>query len=162
MPPTDARPNDAQPNDAQPNDAQPNDAPIGYWLKRADDLIDQRQAEAFAGEGVYRSHWQVLNLVPGTEPTRLDAVFETMRTFLGDDGHGRLDAIVADLAGRAWLQRGADGSTIALTPAGVVARERLLERVQSVRQRMLRGIGEAEYRATVGTLRRMVSNLDVT
>jgi hypothetical protein len=139
----------------------PTDAPIGYWLKRAHDLIDQRQAEAFAAEGLTRSHWQVLNLVPETEPTSLDAVFEIMRTFVDDDGHDRLDAILADLAGRAWLRREADGGTIVLTPAGVVARGRMLARVQSLRRRSMRGISESEYRAVIDTLRRMVSNLDV-
>ena len=37
--------------------------PIGYWLKQVDKLITEQIDQAQAVHGVYRTEWQILNLL---------------------------------------------------------------------------------------------------
>jgi hypothetical protein len=48
----------------------PPERPIGYWLKRTDELLTERLGDVFAGDGLTRVHWQVLNVPAQARGTR--------------------------------------------------------------------------------------------
>ncbi len=57
--------------------------PIGFWLKRTDELLTQRVGETLAEDGLTRVHWQVLNL---SGATSYHDLFDTMKTFVDRAG----------------------------------------------------------------------------
>ncbi|MEN3301557.1 MarR family transcriptional regulator [Pseudonocardia sp.] len=130
------------------------DRPIGWWLKQVDRLIEESFDRLLAGEGIGRRHWQALNAVAGgaDTPAALDAALAPLRAA------GPAPGVILDqLRARRWVQNAA--GRITLTPAGSAARGRLIVAVRDHRARITEGVGEAEYRTTVATLRRMSRNL---
>lgn len=132
-------------------------APIGWWLRRADAAIEAAQAEALAGAGVTRTHWQALNLLHTDRPTPAADVAAPLADFADRPA---VDALLGDLAGRGWVTGDPEPAAgLRLTEAGMAARADLLARVGAVRDRATAGISADAYRATVATLRRLVANL---
>jgi hypothetical protein len=127
--------------------------PIGYWLKHLDRLIDTAMDQAFAGEGVTRRHWQILNVLRAS-PRDEAGLTDALRPFWGA-GAITLDEATADLAGRGWVT-----GRYALTPAGEAAHTAIQARVQRVRDTFLTDLTVDDYRRTVGTLRHMAENLE--
>ena len=103
---------------------------------------------------------QVLNILQGSGGTTWSEVFAVLRTFVDRAG---LDAIVADLEARGWLERqpgdGEDGPFLRLTSAGLEAHRQVFERIGAVRRRAVDGISQDDYLLVVRTLQRMASNL---
>jgi hypothetical protein len=52
--------------------------PIGYWLKRADNLRTERINRAQTENGVSRSEWQVLNILKENGRTSYQQHFDTI------------------------------------------------------------------------------------
>jgi DNA-binding MarR family transcriptional regulator len=131
--------------------------PIGYWLKHLDGLINENFERTLAGEGVDRRQWQALNTLHERPSTQAE-IAETLKPFLVDDP-GADRRVIDELTVRGWVRQG-DGNLLELTPAGVRAHAALLERIQSTRQLLVRGVTQEEYLATIGVLRRMAENLE--
>jgi len=75
--------------------AKPN-LPIGYWLKRVDNLLTEQIDRVQAVNGITRSEWQFLNLLSE------EGLLESMRAFV--DAH-RLDAIIVALIECGWVMQ---------------------------------------------------------
>ncbi len=133
------------------------DAPIGYWLKRLDELIDASFERALGEHGVSRRQWQVMNVLRDTA-TDVPALADALRPFVGDDFRG-LEAAVGELAQRGWITPERDGKW-AQTPLGRETYARLAERVHETRRILVTGVSEDEYRRTVDVLRRMEHNVE--
>jgi DNA-binding MarR family transcriptional regulator len=135
--------------------------PIGYWLKRADNLLTERINEVQTANGVSRSDWQVLNLLNDSGSASKERIFETMRTFVDAPS---LDDILTRLMGRGWVEPGGvtDGGTAAfqLTEAGRRQHAVILATQKEVRQRAMQGISQEEYTTVIRVLQRIVSNLE--
>jgi len=56
--------------------------PIGYWLKRADEVITKHINRVLSDYHLTRFHWQVLNMVHEAGIITKAQVFEAMRTFV--------------------------------------------------------------------------------
>lgn len=130
--------------------------PIGYWLKRLDRAIDGALAATLAAEGLARRHWQTMNFLYAG-PGDATAVAEALRPFWGQGGIS-LDEVLADLQRRTLLVN--DEGRYALTDAGKATRAKLAEQVDVTRRRLVDGVAEQEYLATVQVLQRMVTNLE--
>lgn len=129
--------------------------PIGWWVRRLDALLEEAVDTAVSAEGLTRRHWQVLHsLAEGTG--REDDVRRALADFPGD-----VDAVVSDLAGRAWVVRTAGGG-IALTDDGAAAHDRVSRAVGRVRRHVADGLSRSEYERTVAVLARMVANIERT
>jgi DNA-binding MarR family transcriptional regulator len=133
--------------------------PIGYWLKRADEVITEHADQVLSENGFTRSHWQVLNIIyqAGTIPR--GGVFDTMRTFLDSR---QLDVIIEGFVEEGWLVEhgGGDGAHLTLTDTGKVKRETIFELQSEVRRRAMQGVTEQEYATVIDVLERMVKNLE--
>ena len=130
------------------------DRPIGWWVKRLDELLEQVVERAVAADGLTRRHWQVLHHL-ATAPEALSgaAVADDLEPFTG------VDAVLGDLAGRGWLRTTVDGR-VALTASGRAAHERLMAAVGRMRRQVAEGLTPDEYAATVSALARMVANAE--
>jgi len=133
--------------------------PIGFWLRRADELITQRSNEALQEFGLTRTHWQVLNSISEAGRIVKEALLETLRDVLDA---GKLDEILAEFEARRWTALEVDrgGKRLGLTPDGQEAHAAILARQTQVRQRLAQGIKEEEYGTMMKVLRRIVSNLE--
>jgi DNA-binding MarR family transcriptional regulator len=131
--------------------------PIGYWLKHLDGLIEATVDRTLAGQGVTRRHWQALNTLH-ERPSTQAAIADALAPFLADDP-GADERVIDELVARGWVERGED-NVLRLTPVGTGVHAGLLERIQATRQRLVRGVTQEEYLATVNVLRRMAGNLE--
>jgi len=138
-------------------DTNTNEAPIGYWLKHLDRLIDATLDGALADRGLGRRHWQALNVLRDG-PQDAAGLAEALRPFW-TEGAATPDDVVAELARRGWVA-GADAGRWALTPDGQAAHGELAGRIGGRRRRMMDGLTAEDYRATVAVLRRMAGNLE--
>jgi len=133
------------------------EAPIGYWLKHLDRLIDATAERAFAEEQLTRRHWQVMDVL---SQSAQDAAGLTaaIRPFWGP-GAVTQDEITGELAARGWLAQD-DSGRYALTRAGQAGHAAVATKVQGIRSAFLAGMTEDDYLRTVQTLRRMAENLE--
>lgn len=127
--------------------------PIGWWVKRLDTLLEEALDAVVAGEGLTRSHWQALHLLAEGVDQESDVV-----TGLAGVG-GDTGAVLADLAGRGWVDRPRSG-VLHLTAEGVAAHDRVSRAVGRVRRHTADGLSRQEYERTVLVLARMVENVE--
>ena len=129
--------------------------PIGWWVKRLDELLEQVVDRALADDGLTRRHWQVLHaLGPGGTDER-----DLGGTLAPFGGAAELPPVLAELTGRGWVTRGA-GGRLEHTGAGRAAAERLLGRITALRRQVTDGLTAEEYERTVAALARMVGNVE--
>ena len=131
--------------------------PIGYWLKHLDGLIEENFECTLAGEGATRRQWQALNTLHERPSTQAE-IAEALKPFLVDDP-GADRRVIDELIVRGWVRQG-EGDLLELTPAGAGAHAGLLERIQTTRQLLVRGVTQEEYLAAIDVLRRMAENLE--
>jgi DNA-binding MarR family transcriptional regulator len=139
-----------------PTTQGPTGYPIGYWLKRLDRAIEGALDQTLAAAKLVRRHWQTMNFLhqgPSDAPT----LAEALRPFL-DQRAITLDEVLSDLERRALVSN--DGGRYALTDAGKAARAEIAEHVGVTRRRLVDGVSEAQYHATVEVLVRMTANLE--
>lgn len=132
--------------------------PIGYWLKQADNLINQRINAIQAANGVSRSDWQVLNMLHEVGTATQTTILATMQTFLDAP---TLDTILARFVDHGWVERvsNADESSYQLSDAGKQQHSLILTSQKTVREQAMQGISEADYHTTVQVLQQIVANL---
>jgi hypothetical protein len=133
------------------------DAPIGYWLKHLDGLIEAHFDRSLASHRLARRHWQALNTLAGG-PLDDERLAEALRPFW-TQGAVTLDEVLGELERRGWVARDEAGRA-ALTPEGRAGHAAVAERVAQGRRRTMDGLTPNDYRAAVGVLRRMAGNLE--
>ena len=130
--------------------------PIGYWLKRADELLTKRIDDAQRANGLTRLGWQVLNVVRDEHPARRDDLVNTLRPFADA---AAVDIAVNELTARDVIA-GSPSAGFAVTSAGSELYEQALAAQILIRQQAVAGISDAEYAAAVAVLQRLVENLE--
>jgi len=133
--------------------------PIGYWLKRADEVITEHVDRILSDNGFTRFRWQVLNIVYQAGTITRGGIFDTMQTFI--DAR-QLDEIIDGFIKEGWLlKRGeGDAAQLMLTDVGKAQRETAFKLQSEVRRRTMQGISEQEYATVIDVLQRMVKNLE--
>lgn len=133
--------------------------PIGYWLKRADEVITEHVDLVLSDNGFTRFRWQVLNIVYQAGTITRGNVLETMQAY--SDAR-QLEEILDGFVEERWLVKsgGGDDAQLTLTNAGKAQRENVFKLQREVRSRAMQGITEQEYATVIDVLVRMVSNLD--
>ena len=130
--------------------------PIGYWIKKADELLTARIDAAQQTNGLTRLGWQALNLIHEAAAPSRDEVAKTLQPFA--------DAATVDqtLNGLSdgGLVRQMSAGLLELTPEGAKLHQRALESQKTVRHRAVEGIDGADYATTVRVLQRLVRNLE--
>lgn len=126
--------------------------PIGYWLKRTDELLTKRINDTQTSNGVSRSQWQVLNSIYESGVVTRGQLFEVMKTFVSE---AELEQILADLSGRGWLVQN-DEAVFQLSDEGRAKHQKILELQKKVRQRAMQDISEEEYTTVISVLQRLV------
>ena len=129
--------------------------PIGYWLKRADDLLTARIDEAQRENGLARLDWQALNVVRDADGAEPAHVADTLSPFASaSEVVGVLDALC-----RCGLLV-EKGGHVRLSASGVETYNRALASQKAVREGAFAGVERSDYETTMNVLRRLVENLE--
>lgn len=129
--------------------------PIGYWLKRADQLLTARIDEAQRENGLTRLEWQILNVIHDGRVVHSERVVESFRPFASAfDVIGTLDG----LAGRHVVTSTDDA--FSLTEVGAEIYERALAVQQDIRREAFDGVSQSDYDTTMRVIERVVANLE--
>jgi DNA-binding MarR family transcriptional regulator len=133
--------------------------PIGYWLKRADEVLTQYINQLHQNRGFTRSRWQTLNLIHDAGTITREKAFATMSAFIDAQ---QFDEILESFYKQGWLLLRGEGNSaeLSLTEAGKIERAILLKAQQEARSRILQGISEEEYNTVIRVLQRMIANLE--
>lgn len=133
--------------------------PIGYWLKRADELLTRRSNQILHDHGFTRFHWQTLNILYEKGSTSFDDIFAILSAFVTVD---QLNDILALFSRSGWLLMEKDDSTttLTLTEAGKAQHATIFQLQSEVRRQSMQGISNEEYAMVVDVLQRLVHNLE--
>ncbi|MBG8552071.1 MarR family winged helix-turn-helix transcriptional regulator [Hymenobacter guriensis] len=131
----------------------PGNQPIGYWLKKLDELLTRRIQEAQHQAGFTRLGWQLLQTVSQTSP----APFEALAALAPFASPPEIQQLLEGFRAKGWLQKAQ--ASYALTAAGQRLYQQRLEAQQRVREQVVRGISAEEYALTLAVLQRMAQNL---
>ena len=138
------------------SDASKPNLPIGYWLRKADELLTTRIDEVQQANGLSRIEWQVLNVVRDAEPVRAEQIAATLEPFADAKTVGE---VCDRLSRRGELTRDASAATLSLTERGRSLHAAALSSQQELRQRAMEGVSHDDYAITVRVLQRLVENL---
>lgn len=130
--------------------------PIGYWLKKADEMLTVRINEAQKANGLSRTDWQVLNVLHEAVTATREQLAEPLRPFADT---GSLDEVIERLVRRGLIEGGDSAAGYRLTGQGRRVHQAALDLQKEVRQQAVRGVSEADYLTTVRVLQRLVENL---
>jgi DNA-binding MarR family transcriptional regulator len=131
------------------------DKPIGYWLRRADQLLTTRIDEAQRANGLDRLDWQVLQVLGEGHASRA-RITEALHPFAN---FFTIDTVLKDFVRRGMID-GSDATGFTLTPSGEALRERALALQSSIRERAVVGIRPEDYTTALAVLQRLVENLE--
>jgi DNA-binding MarR family transcriptional regulator len=130
--------------------------PIGFWLKRADELLTRRIDDAQRASGLTRLEWQALNVVRERGSAGAEEVATVLQSFADRQA---VYETLSGLARRGTIVQSPDARW-SLTDAGGALYASALAVQQQVRQRAMTGISDTEYTSTVRVLKRLVENLE--
>lgn len=130
--------------------------PIGYWLKRADELLTKQIDEAQQANGLTRLAWQILNVIKQGEKVQSNEIINTLSPFADATV---VQGTLAELTRQDLISRVLE-DRFDLTPAGAKLYEKALLPQQAIRQQAIAGISEHEYVTTIAVLQQLVENLE--
>lgn len=131
--------------------------PIGYWIKKADELLTERINEAQQTNGLTRTEWQILNSLYETSGATKAEIVELLRPF---SSRPALEATVEKLIQHGLVEEDETGfGSVHLTVRGRDLHARALHVQQIVRRQAVEGITEVDYVTTVRVLQQIVENL---
>lgn len=128
-------------------DNPPEHRPIGWWLKTADDRIEQAFEDVFDSQSITRREWQVLEPVSRASVPESE-LLRNLEAFTGAQG------AVDELRRRGLLASGVDG-VLTLTDAGHATHDSAAASVETVRSVVSAALPGENY----ATLTRLLADL---
>ena len=119
-------------------------APIGYWIKKADNALTKGIDEIQSVFGLTRTGWQVLNSIKEKGSLNKTELVSRMQPFADENS---LNYILTDFTIRELLE---DGSgQLSLTEKGILLHQSCFEKQTEFRKKAMAGISEQQYQETV-------------
>ena len=133
--------------------------PIGYWLKRADQLITERIDEVQRVNGLNRSEWQILHTLEESSSASTQQLIELLQPFRTQE---EVVSILQQLNERGLIQfEDSDGTRqCRLTSQGKSLHETAFSQQQKIRRQAVAGIRPEDYETTIRVLQQIVGNLE--
>ena len=127
--------------------------PIGYYLKKVDNLLTSGINQIHGAYGLTRTDWQILNTIQ--ERGRMDrqGLFEILS---GIENFELINKAVSGLIHKDLLK---EGKELALTGEGEKVYQSCLEKQVGFRKKSMENISEQEYGQIIATLEKIIHNL---
>lgn len=138
------------------NKAKPMDKPrfpIGFYLKKADNLLTIGINEIHAEFGLTRTDWQILNTINGRNGLDRQAMSDILSEFANREA---INNTIAGLIKNDLLQ---ENNSLALTDKGKVIYQACLQKQISFRQKSMQNITDEEYLQVIATLEKIINNV---
>lgn len=117
--------------------------PIGYWLKKADEVLTTRINEAQEANGLSRTEWQILNILNETSSATKSQIVEALLPF-GDAK--MLGSSIDSLIDRGLVEEeGPETNKLRLTTQGQTLHAGALEVQRKVPPLMGKNVGRIRY-----------------
>jgi len=130
-----------------------NKLPIGYYLKKADNLLTEGINKIHAESGITRTQWQVLNSIIQKDEADRHHVIELLNEFADKD---TINDSIDILINRGLVN---ENSFLYLTDRGKELFEKCFQKQKIFRQRVMENISEQEYVQIITTLEKIIDNL---
>ncbi len=128
-------------------------SPIGYYLRRLDNLLTTGINEIHNEFGINRSEWQMLNLIHENPNIDKQTLFEPLLEF------SDIDSLENKLNNFALNQLISDKINICLTNKGEDFYSKCLQKQLAFRKKSMKGISEDDYNKTISVLEKVINNL---
>ena len=136
--------------------------PIGFWLKKVDQLLTDRINQIQANNGVSRLEWQTLSTLFEREGISQEDLHTVLAPFTDIS---TLSNILARFAEMKWLDiSNNDKGTIIfhLNNEGRERHQRVFQAQQEARELTMKGITAEDYLIVIRTLQQIATNLEMT
>ncbi len=129
--------------------------PIGYYLKKADNLLTEGINKILIELEIDRLKWQLLHSINQNRNNDKSEVVSILKEFAGEKV---ISAAIDDLIKRG-LVVSANGTNLALSQKGEELHTRCLQRQKEFRQKATENVTQEEYIHTIETLEKIIGNL---
>lgn len=128
--------------------------PIGYYLKKADNLLTEGINEIHREFSIDRTQWQILNSInEGIDKKEIEAL---LKQFANDE---QINNSFSSLIDRNILT---DNIDLKLSDKGKALYNQCFEKQKEFRQKAMSHITEQEYKQLIITLEKIIKNLEGT
>ena len=128
--------------------------PIGYYLKKADNLLTEGINKIHHDLGINRLQWQILNSVHQTNGIAKEVILKTLVEFAKAE---TILNTLEEMEDQQWVEL--DDQKLILTEKGRALFEKCYERQKAFRLQSMKNITEEAYYQTIATLEQMIQNL---
>jgi len=128
-------------------------SPIGYYLRKADELLTEEAGQIHEDMEINRLQWQILDSVSENPGISSQELVENLADFADEK---EVRDIIADFAERNFLL---EQDPLDLTEQGRDMHRICLDRQMAFRQKVMKDISDQEYEQMIGTLEKMINNL---
>jgi DNA-binding MarR family transcriptional regulator len=136
--------------------------PIGFWLKKVDQLLTDQINQIQARNGLTRLEWQTLNTLHEKEGVGQEVLHTILAPFTD---RATLSKILGRFSELDWLDMTNDdaGTTIyRLKSEGKQQHQKVFKAQQEIRELAMKEINAEAYATVIRTLQQMVTNLEAT
>ncbi|MCG6191185.1 MarR family winged helix-turn-helix transcriptional regulator [Maribellus maritimus] len=128
--------------------------PIGYYLKKTDNLLTENINKIHSNFGITRTDWQIMHTIyakPGKRETELIAL---MKEFSSEDS---LRNRIQKLKSEDLIE---NQNSLYLSEKGKNLYHKCLTRQTEFRKQAMKGISEKEYLELINTLEKIIVNIN--
>ncbi len=129
--------------------------PIGYWIKKADELFTKGINEIQSKFGLTRTKWQIINSIRDNEEMTKKELFDLMEPFTNKK---EVEELLLKFSWDNLIDIEKD--KIRLTDDGIKFHTECLEHQKIFRQKCMQDIPEKDYQVTLEVLKKLVNNLN--
>lgn len=138
--------------------ASPLDKPIGYWIKKADDVLTSHIDAVQQQFGLNRLSWQLLHTICTRPPLSVRILAELVAPFASAPDVQQVLTALLNQGLLTWDEH--LDSVPVCTPPGQALHDRCLAQQTLIRQQAMEDVTNEQYALTVQTLQAIVHNLE--
>lgn len=127
--------------------------PIGYYLKKVDNLLTDGINKIHAENGLTRTDWQILNTINGSGNMDRQAISGLLSEFANNE---TINNAISELITNGLVS---GNKELKLTDKGKEVFRTCLQKQTSFRQKSMQNLTEQEYLQLIATLEKIMDNL---
>lgn len=128
--------------------------PIGYYLKKLDNLLTEGIRRIHEAAGITRLQWQILNTVHTEKGVEKAGLYSVLEEFADEE---TMDNTIRNLIERELLH---EGDRLTLTDQGQTFYANCREKQDEFRRRVMQGVSDEAYLQVISVLEKMIENLE--
>jgi DNA-binding MarR family transcriptional regulator len=139
-----------------PNKKMKSKLPIGYFLKKVDNLLTEGINHIHKEFDINRTQWQILNAIHENIEIGRQQIVGTLSEFVNDEV---INSAITNLINRGLIN---EDSNLKLTEKGAITFKNCLQKQKDFRLKAMNNISEQEYLQTITTLEKIIDNLKMS